>query len=47
MKLKKLWVRSAGRRRQGSLTRRMIGISALWIGILLGLGGYALDRVLT
>jgi len=31
----------------GSLTRRMIGISALWIVLLLGLGGYALDRVLT
>ena len=31
----------------GSLTRRMIGIAALWIVILLGVGGYALDRVLT
>jgi signal transduction histidine kinase len=31
----------------GSLTRRMLGISALWIVLLLGLGGYALDRVLT
>jgi signal transduction histidine kinase len=31
----------------GSLTRRMIGISALWILVLLGVGGYALDRVLT
>ena len=31
----------------GSLTRRMIGISALWIVLLLGFGGYALDRVLT
>ena len=33
--------------RSGSLTRRMIGIAALWIVILLGVGGYALDRVLT
>jgi signal transduction histidine kinase len=33
--------------RTGSLTRRMIGISALWILVLLGVGGYALDRVLT
>ena len=34
-------------RRVGSLTSRMIGISALWILVLLGVGGYALDRVLT
>ena len=46
MKLKRLLVRSAGSRRQGSLTRRMIGIAALWIAILLGVGGYALERVL-
>jgi signal transduction histidine kinase len=39
--------RDAGKRRAGSLTRRMIGISALWIVLLLGFGGYALDRVLT
>ena len=31
----------------GSLTRRMIVISAIWILLLLGVGGYALDRVLT
>src|SRR6201999_2313151 len=31
----------------GSLTRRMIVVAAVWIVILLGLGGYALDRVLT
>ena len=30
----------------GSLTRRMIGVAAVWIMILLGVGGYALDRVL-
>jgi signal transduction histidine kinase len=34
-------------RRSGSLTRRMIGISAVWIILLLGFGGLALDRVLT
>ena len=39
-------VRSAAKR-AGSLTRRMIGISAVWILLLLGLGGYTLDRVLT
>lgn len=30
----------------GSLTRRMFVIAALWILLLLGVGGYALDRVL-
>ncbi|MGQ0591057.1 MAG: sensor histidine kinase [Sphingosinicella sp.] len=45
--LRRFWVRSATRQRSGSLTRRMIGIAALWIGLLLGLGGYTLDRVLT
>lgn len=35
------------RRRNGSLTRRMIGIAALWIGVLLLIGGFALDRVLS
>ena len=30
----------------GSLTRRMIGIAAVWIVILLGAGGYTLDREL-
>src|SRR5688500_888644 len=33
--------------RSGSLTRRMIGVSALWILVLLGGGAVALDRVLT
>ena len=37
----------ATRRSGGSLTRRMIGIAALWIILLLGVGGFALDRVLT
>jgi signal transduction histidine kinase len=36
-----------GRRGTGSLTRRMIVVSAIWILVLLGVGGYALDRVLT
>ena len=30
----------------GSLTRRIIGISAIWISLLLAGGGFALDRVL-
>jgi signal transduction histidine kinase len=33
-------------RTTGSLTRRMIGIAALWILLLLSVGGFALDRVL-
>ena len=35
------------RRRTGSLTRRLIGVAALWIAALLLIGGFALDRVLT
>jgi len=34
-------------RRGGSLTRRMIVVAAIWIGLLLLIGGYALDRVLS
>jgi signal transduction histidine kinase len=34
------------RRRIGSLSRRMIGVAALWIAALLLIGGFALDRVL-
>jgi signal transduction histidine kinase len=45
VKLPRLFRRS--RRGTGSLTRRMIFISAVWISVLLGGGGYALDRVLT
>ena len=37
----------AKRPRLGSLTRRMIGVAAVWIAALLLLGGFALDRVLT
>ena len=33
--------------RGGSLTRRMIVVAAIWIGLLLLIGGYALDRVLS
>ena len=47
IRLRRFWVRNSGRNSTGSLTRRMIGISALWIVLLLGLGGFALDRVLT
>ncbi|MDP8994202.1 MAG: sensor histidine kinase [Pseudomonadota bacterium] len=46
----RLWpARRRGARRgpTGSLTRRIIGIAAVWIVLLLGVGGYALDRVLT
>jgi len=39
--------RRAHRRRTGSLTRRMIGVAALWIIALLLIGGFALDRVLS
>jgi signal transduction histidine kinase len=35
------------RRGPTSLTRRMIGVAALWIGVILMGGGFALDRVLT
>ena len=35
------------RRRTGSLSRRMIGVAAVWIATLLLIGGFALDRVLT
>ena len=35
------------RQRIGSLTRRMIGVAALWIAALLLIGGFALDRVVT
>jgi signal transduction histidine kinase len=34
-------------RGKGSLTRRIIGVAGLWITLLLLLGGFALDRVLT
>ena len=34
-------------RRGGSLTRRMIVVAAVWIGLLLLGGGYALDQVLS
>lgn len=33
-------------RSTGSISRRMIGIAALWISVLLIGGGVALDRVL-
>ena len=47
MKLPVFLRRRRDRRGPGSLTRRMIGIAALWILVLLGGGGLALDRVLT
>ena len=36
-----------GRSPTGSLARRIITVAALWIVILLGAGGFALDRLLT
>ena len=33
--------------RIGSLTWRIIGVAAVWIAVLLVLGGFALDRVLS
>jgi signal transduction histidine kinase len=44
--LRRFQVRRAPKGGTGSLTRRMIGISVIWIVLLLGLGGYTLDRVL-
>ncbi len=38
---------SARRATIGSLTRRMIVVAALWITLLLVIGGFALDRVMT
>ena len=38
---------SLSQRGTGSLTRRMIGVATLWIGVLLLIGGFALDRVLS
>jgi signal transduction histidine kinase len=35
------------RQRIGSLTRRMIGVAALWIAALLLIGGFAVDRVMS
>jgi signal transduction histidine kinase len=43
---RRFWPKSA-ERGTGSLTRRMIVVAAVWIILLLGVGGYALDRVLT
>jgi signal transduction histidine kinase len=53
--LLKTWLKRRGRpaaaakvpsQSTGSLTRRMIGVATVWIVILLGVGGYTLDRVL-
>lgn len=47
MKLPKLRNRSATKRRSGSLTQRMIVIAGIWIALLLGLGAFTLNQVLT
>ena len=39
--------RGAKGQRSGSLTRRMIGVAALWIAALLLIGGFALNRVMS
>jgi signal transduction histidine kinase len=39
--------KTARQRGTGSLTRRMIVVAGLWISVLLLVGGFALDRVLT
>lgn len=42
------WLRRRRERRHaGSLTGRLILVAAVWIALLLGVGGFALDRVLT
>ncbi len=46
IRLPRFWRRRAAMRNTGSLTRRMIGVSAVWIALLLGVGGYTLDRFL-
>jgi signal transduction histidine kinase len=49
VRLMRLWRKGTEKARPstGSLTRRIIGIAGIWILVLLGVGGYALDRVLT
>ena len=47
MKLTPFSPDARSRKSTGSLTRRMIGVAAIWIFVLLGVGGFALDRVLT
>jgi signal transduction histidine kinase len=49
LRLMRLWRKGTEKARPstGSLTRRIIGIAGIWVIVLLGVGGYALDRVLT
>jgi signal transduction histidine kinase len=46
MKLPRLWPKRRTGDATGSLTRRMIVVAAIWIAVLLGGGGFALDRIL-
>ena len=46
MKLPRLWPKRRASPGAGSLTRRMIVVAGIWIAVLLGVGGFALDRVL-
>jgi signal transduction histidine kinase len=47
MRFPKLWRRRRKAASTGSLTRRMIVVAAIWIAVLLGVGGFALDRILS
>ena len=47
MRLKLPRLRRPPEERRASLTRRMIVVAAIWIALLLGVGGYTLDRILT
>ena len=47
MKFSALQRKTPARSRSGSLTRRMIVIAGVWIAMLLGLGAFTLDRLLT
>jgi signal transduction histidine kinase len=50
-RLRRLWLIGKGGstpgRSTGSLTRRIVGVAAIWILVLLSVGAFALDRVLT
>ena len=46
MRFPRLWRRRRKSGSTGSLTRRMIVVAAIWIAVLLSVGGFALDRIL-
>ena len=47
MRLPRPWRRRRKGGSTGSLTRRMIVVAAIWIVVLLSVGGFALDRILS